>query len=511
MIFNFFYVCRIDEKHLICGKCKQFLTFPIKLHAELGNVCGDCFLNENIEGQLISNTPFENLLSDLECLIPCKNKNYGCMERFKLDRKCEHEKKCTFARIKCCFPSCSCKGQLSMVQFTDHINKVHRDSANVNNARFFFILLFPGSKFSLTGLCLSKLLISKNQHFLFDFKANYKSKRLSIKLVSLDGGIWRDDHYNLIVNINNKTEQIILSSTSIWQPNNSNVGIGLLWKENFEGANVLCILEKKEKEEHTSIPTDYLTEMFDCPICENLMKPPIYMCQLGHSICKNCKPKLETCPTCRKPFGDSRNFLVENLFNKIQFPCTFHPCSYKNYGDKIIVHELTCEFRKFLCLFCAQNAYDSGDCVKDLKSHIEAAHTIYKCEIGNKIYISRYAADGSLTNLCQTSLKMIMFYDDEIFRFTYCYGSPDLVFSMEMLGEDLEKKEYIFEVSIRASSASKKNVYGLNRSFIVGPEMQGNSSTLNSIKIPLSSIKSLIPVKIMDFCVEIYKKTDYVI
>ena len=42
---------------------------------------------------------------------------------------------------------------------------------------------------------------------------------------------------------------------------------------------------------------------FECPVCFNLMLPPvrIFQCSLGHTICSACKSRgIEICPSCRK-------------------------------------------------------------------------------------------------------------------------------------------------------------------------------------------------------------------
>ena len=67
-------------------------------------------------------------------------------------------------------------------------------------------------------------------------------------------------------------------------------------------------------------------DLLDCPICfETIDSVPIYQCQNGHVACKNCHPKLKTCPVCRvdivkksKRDGPIRNLKLEEMVERLQ-------------------------------------------------------------------------------------------------------------------------------------------------------------------------------------------------
>eukprot|EP00092_Neocalanus_flemingeri_P072994 GFUD01089959.1.p2 GENE.GFUD01089959.1~~GFUD01089959.1.p2 ORF type:complete len:116 (+),score=33.95 GFUD01089959.1:158-505(+) len=40
----------------------------------------------------------------------------------------------------------------------------------------------------------------------------------------------------------------------------------------------------------------------ECPVCFELCSKPIFMCDLSHQICKQCRPKMKVCPQCREPY-----------------------------------------------------------------------------------------------------------------------------------------------------------------------------------------------------------------
>jgi hypothetical protein len=58
-------------------------------------------------------------------------------------------------------------------------------------------------------------------------------------------------------------------------------------------------------------------ETLECPVCMELMKPPmrIWMCPSSHIICEPCKLKLEgtLCPICRTEKRTLRAFIVEQI------------------------------------------------------------------------------------------------------------------------------------------------------------------------------------------------------
>ena len=70
----------------------------------------------------------------------------------------------------------------------------------------------------------------------------------------------------------------------------------------------------------------YFKDLLECPICfETIDSVPIYQCQNGHVVCKNCHPKLKTCPICRVDIinrsnlmGPIRNLKLEEMVERLQ-------------------------------------------------------------------------------------------------------------------------------------------------------------------------------------------------
>jgi hypothetical protein len=101
----------------------------------------------------------------------------------------------------------------------------------------------------------------------------------------------------------------------------------------------------------------------ECPVCLEYMKPPISMCENGHSICSTCKPKLNKCPSCRRPFLPVRNLALESLSTML---------ANKNTDPKS--SETTAKLYK--CPFSTISKEDCGwvGSVHDMKSHIKNGH-----------------------------------------------------------------------------------------------------------------------------------------
>ena len=59
--------------------------------------------------------------------------------------------------------------------------------------------------------------------------------------------------------------------------------------------------ERKETAKFEKSNSELLAE-FECPVCYNLLAPPlqILQCSAGHVVCSACKDQgIESCPTCR--------------------------------------------------------------------------------------------------------------------------------------------------------------------------------------------------------------------
>ena len=65
-----------------------------------------------------------------------------------------------------------------------------------------------------------------------------------------------------------------------------------------------------------------IREDLECPVCFKIPRTtPIYQCEQGHIHCKTCHPRLQNCPVCRGPIGNTRNLVVEKIISKLPVQC----------------------------------------------------------------------------------------------------------------------------------------------------------------------------------------------
>ena len=70
---------------------------------------------------------------------------------------------------------------------------------------------------------------------------------------------------------------------------------------------------------HYSITDEYIRELLECPVCKETIKSvPVYQCNNGHVICKDCIKKLNNCPICRNDSAPARNLQLEKIVERIE-------------------------------------------------------------------------------------------------------------------------------------------------------------------------------------------------
>jgi len=116
----------------------------------------------------------------------------------------------------------------------------------------------------------------------------------------------------------------------------------------------LCPPDQGKQSECDQI-TSSITSLLECPVCLELILPPIFQCANGHLICGDCKTDLPShlCPTCRIPLCNTRNLCMEKIVETLSIPCKYAPegCTeqlpYLHKSD----HENICPHRPFECPF----------------------------------------------------------------------------------------------------------------------------------------------------------------
>ncbi|KAG0554332.1 hypothetical protein M758_12G085800 [Ceratodon purpureus] len=96
-------------------------------------------------------------------------------------------------------------------------------------------------------------------------------------------------------------------------------------------------------------------ETLECPLCNELLTPPIHQCQNGHMGCKACCEKLKEkeCPTCcAMPFAHSRCLGLEKIVESLRTTClnAGEGCTEMIKFSERDKHATdTCEYRQLQC------------------------------------------------------------------------------------------------------------------------------------------------------------------
>ncbi|KAK8972499.1 hypothetical protein V6N11_081614 [Hibiscus sabdariffa] len=163
-------------------------------------------------------------------------------------------------------------------------------------------------------------------------------------------------------------------------------------------------------------------ELLECPVCTNLMYPPIHqglrckslkdyghtvvgkkcylclskriaynlgvgflqwrvilaVCPNGHTLCSNCKIRVHNCcPTCRYDLGNIRCLALEKVAESLELPCKFQNLGCHDifpYYSKL-KHEQHCRFRPYNCPYAGSECSVTGD-IPTLVAHLKDDHKV---------------------------------------------------------------------------------------------------------------------------------------
>ncbi|CAG9825195.1 unnamed protein product [Phaedon cochleariae] len=101
-------------------------------------------------------------------------------------------------------------------------------------------------------------------------------------------------------------------------------------------------VDEKEKGPYVELSRN-VQRALECPICTNIMVPPIFVCATGHTICTICKSLLTECPTCKAAYTGTRSFALEELYENSRLMCSSsnenNVCDFTGDVDEISKHD----------------------------------------------------------------------------------------------------------------------------------------------------------------------------
>ncbi|XP_023714506.1 E3 ubiquitin-protein ligase sina [Cryptotermes secundus] len=111
---------------------------------------------------------------------------------------------------------------------------------------------------------------------------------------------------------------------------------------------------KNERSSRSGLTADFaeqLKDILECPVCYELLRPPVLQCVNGHSVCVKCRAYLKgkPCPVCKGKMEASRNLVAEALCQRICYPCRYKHCPQSLLLRDLVTHEAGCAYRQYSC------------------------------------------------------------------------------------------------------------------------------------------------------------------
>jgi len=212
-----------------------------------------------------------------------------------------------------------------------------------------------------------------------------------------------------------------------------------------------------------SLPKDLdqgLLQELECPVCFECMVPPITMCENGHSICPKCKPKLNNCPSCNKPFLQVRNLALESLSRQAitsegqRPPARFPP-------------NVECPFARISKDICPWKGP-----VKGIKDHVKFSH-----KNPNDTFDVSGVFTVVLTGLSPTQhYRKAVFIANELFYIYWRIKDDSLYCTVFYVGEQEKCSNYTYRFVLTTESDNRK----ISMSFPTRSIMENLEELLNS-------------------------------
>ena len=91
-------------------------------------------------------------------------------------------------------------------------------------------------------------------------------------------------------------------------------------------------------------------EKVECPVCLEIPRTgPVFVCHNGHFVCKKCKGREKSCPTCKESMGKGKSLLAVTVIENIDHKCKFVECEELFPLKKVEAHEKVCKHRFVTC------------------------------------------------------------------------------------------------------------------------------------------------------------------
>lgn len=432
---------------ITCTMCNEILKPPVMLVENIGNICSSCYEEtEEPTQKSLNNQALAKILGLLK--LPCKFKSKGCNERMLQQDLLDHQNECKFhTKICAMFYIMGCDWEGNLTDFKIHFKECHGDHIiNFENNLFFL-------EISLKDLNVVKLLLTKKFAFILRMKTDLNKEKLHYMICSA-----ADEYhpYEYTVKHKGSSENYIKTKSKVLPCANMcnefeekyavEVDLDALKQISRVADTIVNVFKIKIDDAQVDGIDDKMLHFFECPVCKMFMKPPIFQCQSGHSICNLCRPRLEKCPTCRAIFGSARNYSLEGLTSGVHYPCVYHDlgCNENGAASQILKHEKECIFRPFNCPF--SNCSLTGNRIT-ITTHLINFHSDSVLSSGSTAYSDSFRLDPNSSYTKIYDRKCIIAYN-HIFRVCCKRIAEYCLWAVEVFGTNRDSKTFIYEVAI---------------------------------------------------------------
>ncbi|KAL4709899.1 hypothetical protein ACJJTC_003862 [Scirpophaga incertulas] len=207
-------------------------------------------------------------------------------------------------------------------------------------------------------------------------------------------------------------------------------------------------------------------EIPECPVCLETMSAPILQCSTGHSLCHNCTNKLypPTCPICRQPMSQMRNWQLEEMILKAKVPCPnkLAGCVYTMMSMNIEDHIKECIFRTMECPLSVFRRCSWNGALKEMMNHFKERHPT-NCNVSSDTEVELDKIDIHEDNrivylITQGKLHFILtFKVDTLQKMAY--------WAIQVIGGKNIALQHVFEIHVTSKKDDRRKVVFIEHCF----------------------------------------------
>ncbi|XP_018571890.1 uncharacterized protein LOC108911435 [Anoplophora glabripennis] len=269
----------------------------------------------------------------------------------------QHEGNCHYKTIKC--PVCF--GEILIDRLGEHITDKHKENINndfskngwrihIRNNYIFFVEVDRQYFFIYIRQWNRVAVMSTRYSKYTKFNVKLKINAEDYYAVSIDNLPVIPYNNNIDkINANNFTNKLSNNLTNIFNNCSTYIRfyVTLIADESVDADKSKDEKGRKEQEQN---PVQFNVEVnrkaLTCPYCVTYMAAPIFACVSGHTICMECKSRLEKCPTCQASLDGPRIYTLEEMADDVEIPCQFNinGCPLIGNVSRLRTHESECMF-----------------------------------------------------------------------------------------------------------------------------------------------------------------------